>query len=473
MNIELLDDKPHENCAVIGVYNHQDAARIAYQGLFALQHRGQESSGIVSSDGHFLYKHLGIGLVSDVFSNVEIFKRLKGHLAIGHNRYSTTGASGVTNAQPLVVNSKDGPLAIAHNGNLINSYQIRQELEAAGALFQTTTDTEVILHLLAHSKATHIIDRLKQSFEKVKGAFSLVIATRHKLIAVRDPYGFRPLAFGRRGDTWLVASETCAFDLIGAEFIREINPGEILLIDESGVSSASFEPRVTPRKCIFEFIYFSRPDSYIFGHMVDKIRRKFSRRLALEQPVDADIVFAVPDSSNTAALGYANTSGIRFEIGLIRNHYIGRTFILPEQSERDFRVRVKFNPVQGVIQDRRVVMVEDSIVRGTTLKQLTKLIRRAGAREIHVRVSSPPIRYPCYYGMDFPTQQELIAYNHTVEDVRKFLEVDSLGYLSLEGLLASVPDSEKSFCCACFDGDYPIPPERVREKSKLMPNFIA
>jgi len=473
MKIDNFEDKPRENCAVIGVYNHPAAARLAYQGLFALQHRGQESSGITSSDGENLYKHVALGLVSDVFSNLDVFNRLKGSLAIGHNRYSTTGASEIANGQPLVVNSKNGPLAIAHNGNIVNSYELRSALEAEGSLFQTTTDTEVVLHLIARSKELTLMERLKDALNQIKGAFSFVLLTRHKLIAIRDPFGFRPLALGRRGDTWLVASETCAFDLIGAEFIREIEPGEILIIDKMGLKSDYLATKTAPRMCIFEFIYFSRPDSFIFGHMVDKVRRKFGRRLALEQPAESDIVISVPDSSNTAALGYSNTSGIKFEIGLIRNHYIGRTFILPEQSERDFRVRVKFNPIQGVIQGRRVVMVEDSIVRGTTLKKLTRLIRNAGAKEIHIRVSSPPIRYPCYYGMDFPTQGELIAFNNSVEDIRRFLEVDSLGYLSLEGLLASVPDTTNCFCSACFDGNYPILPENQSQKLKMKHNIIS
>lgn len=473
MKIDNFEDKPRENCAVIGVFNHPSAARLAHQGLFALQHRGQESSGITSSDGENLYRHIGQGLVSDVFSNLDIFERLKGAVAIGHNRYSTTGASEIANGQPLVVNSKNGPLAVAHNGNIVNSYEIRSSLEAQGSLFQTTTDTEVVLHLIARSQENALMGRLKDALNRVRGAFSLVLLTRHKLIAVRDPHGFRPLALGRQGDTWIVASETCAFDLIGAEFIREIEPGEILVIDKMGLQSEYLATKVAPRKCIFEFIYFSRPDSFIFGHMVDKIRRKFGRRLALEQPAEGDIVISVPDSSNTAALGYSNTSGIKFEIGLIRNHYIGRTFILPEQSERDFRVRVKFNPIQGVIQGRRIIIVEDSIVRGTTLKKLTKLIRHAGAREIHIRVSSPPIRYPCYYGMDFPTQSELIAYKNSVENIRRFLEVDSLGYLSLEGLLASVPDTKNCFCSACFDGNHPVLPENQSQKLKLKQHIIS
>ncbi|MCK5739845.1 amidophosphoribosyltransferase, partial [bacterium] len=392
---------------------------------------------------------------------------------IGHNRYSTTGGSELTNSQPMVVNSKHGPVAIAHNGNFVNSHGLRTELEAEGAIFQTSIDTENVLHLLARSSASDTISRVKETFQRIKGAYSIVLMTTDKLIAVRDPNGFRPLVLGRRGETWIVASETCAFDLINATYVREIEPGEILMIDRMGLTSESLVEEPQPRKCIFEYIYFSRPDSFVFGHMVDKIRRKFGRRLALEQPVEADIVMSVPDSSNTAAIGYSNTTGIKFEIGLIRNHYIGRTFILPEQSERDFRVRVKFNPIQGVVKDRRIVLVEDSIVRGTTLKKLTGLIRKAGAKEIHIRVSSPPIRFPCYYGMDFPTQKELIADEHTVEDVRKYLEVDSLGYLSLEGLLASVPDDNSNFCCACFNGDYPITPEAISNKLRLKPNIIA
>lgn len=470
---ELFDDKPHEECAVIGVYNHPEAARVAFQGLFALQHRGQESSGIVSSDGNHLFKYINLGLVSDVFSDATIFQRLKGSLAIGHNRYSTTGSSLKLNAQPLVVNSKDGPCAISHNGNFVNAHRLHAQLEAEGSLFQTTSDTEIVLHLAAKSKKGDIVGRLKEALEKIQGAYSMVIATRRKLVAIRDPYGFRPLALGQRGDCYIVASETCAFDLVGAEFIREIKPGEILLIDDNELYSAFLEPRVPRKACIFEFIYFSRPDSYIFGHAVDKIRRKFGKVLALEQPTDADIVIAVPDSSNTAALGYSHTSGIKFEIGLIRNHYIGRTFILPDQSMRDFKALIKFNPVQGVIQNRRIVVVEDSIVRGTTLKQLTRMFRRAGAKEVHVRVSSPPIRYPCYYGMDFPTHKELIASQHSIEEVRKFIEVDSLRYLSLEGLLSSVPDSNEGFCTACFDGCYPIVPEDEVSKYYLETAIIS
>ena len=458
MNEKLtrVDDKPGEECAVIGVYNHPEAARVAYQGLFALQHRGQEASGIASSDGNQLYKYVNTGLVADVFSDASIFDRLQGTLAIGHNRYSTTGSSLRINAQPLVVNSKDGPWAISHNGNFINSQSLRAELESEGSLFQTTTDTEIVLHLAAKSKQRELVGRVKEALEKVKGAYSMVIGTRKKLLAVRDPHGFRPLALGKRGDSYIVASESCAFDLVGAEFIREIEPGEMLLISDNQLHSTFLEPRVGRRACIFEYIYFSRPDSFIFGHAVDKIRRKFGKVLALEQPIDADIVISVPDSSNTAALGFSHRSGIKFEIGLIRNHYIGRTFILPDQIMRDLRTRLKFNPVKGVIEGRKIVIIDDSIVRGTTLRQLSRLLRRAGAKEIHVRVSSPPIRFPCFYGMDFPTSKELIAYQQTVDEVRKYIEVDSLGYLSLEGLLSGIPEPNGGFCTACFDGNYPI-----------------
>lgn len=463
----IINDKPREECAVIGVYNHPEAARVAYQGLFALQHRGQEASGIVSSDGKQLYKHVDIGLVADVFSDATLFDRLKGNLAIGHNRYSTTGSSLRINAQPLVVNSKDGPWAISHNGNFVNSHRLRTQLEADGSLFQTTTDTEIVLHLTAKSKKSDLVSRLKEALEKIQGAFSIVIATRQKMVAVRDPLGFRPLVLGKRGDCYIVASESCAFDLVGAEFIREIEPGEILLISDNQLHSSYLEPRVPRKSCIFEFIYFSRPDSFIFGHAVDKIRRKFGKVLAREQPADADIIISVPDSSNTAALGYSHRTGIRFEIGLIRNHYIGRTFILPDQSMRDFKTLLKFNPVQGVIQGRRIVIVDDSIVRGTTLKQLANMLRRAGAKEVHVRVSSPPIRFPCFYGMDFPTPEELVAGKQSIEDIRKFIDVDSLGYLSLEGLLSAIPDDSKGFCTACFDGVYPIATEDEMSKYHL------
>ncbi|HDQ44711.1 MAG TPA: amidophosphoribosyltransferase [bacterium] len=460
-----VPDKPREFCGVFGIYNHPEAAEMTYLSLYALQHRGQESAGIVCSDGERLYRHVGCGLVNDVFSP-EIIGRLKGHLAIGHNRYSTTGTDQVVNVQPILVKSKDGLMALGHNGNLVNSYSLRRRLEEDGALFQTTSDTEVIVHLIARSKAPDLISRIREALKQVRGAYSLVILTKDKLIAARDPAGVRPLAVGRLGDGFVVASETCAMDLISADYLRDVEPGELLIFDEGGMRSESLDQPVRPAHCIFELIYFSRPDSQIFGEYVDKTRRKFGKTLAGEHPADADIVISVPDSSNTAALGYSHRTGIKFELGLIRNHYIGRTFIQPQQKIRDFNVKVKFNPVGGVLEGRRVVVVEDSIVRGTTLRILTKFIRRAGAKEVHIRVSSPPIRHPCYYGMDFPTWAELIADKKSIEEIREFIGVDSLGYLSLEGLLGSVPEGGNGYCHACFSGKYPIPIQERVDKTQ-------
>lgn len=459
-------EKPKEFCGVIGVYGHPEAAEMAYLGLYALQHRGQEGAGIVSSDGENVTYHVGQGLVNDVFLNREIIEKLNGHIAIGHNRYSTTGSDQKINVQPILVNSKDGPLALGHNGNLVNSKVLRDLLQEEGSLFQTTTDSEIIVHLIARSKESDPVCRVKDALSRVRGAYSLVILTRDKLMAARDPNGFRPLALGSLNGGYVIASETCAMDLVGADYVRDVDAGELLIIDEEGIRSESLGCERERAHCIFEFIYFSRPDSRIFGEYVDRTRRRLGERLAEEYPVEADMIIAVPDSSNTAALGYAHCSGIKFELGLIRNHYIGRTFIQPQQSIRHFNVKVKFNPVGGILNDKRVVVVEDSIVRGTTLKILTQLIRKAGAREVHVRVSSPPIRYPCYYGMDFPTREELIATSLSVEDIRNHLEVDSLGYLSMEGLLSAVPREGRGYCKACFDGLYPVSVEEVFEKTQ-------
>jgi amidophosphoribosyltransferase len=457
-------DEPKEHCGVIGIHGHPEAAEMAYLGLYALQHRGQEGCGIVSSDGQRVYKHLGQGLVNDVFSRPETITTLKGSVAIGHNRYSTTGSDQLINIQPIVVNSKDGPIALGHNGNLVNTRSLRERLQDDGAIFQTTTDSEIIVHLIARSKRPDPIERIKDALNTVRGAFSLVLLTRDNLIVARDPQGFRPLALGRLKGGHVVASETCAFDLVGAEYVRDVEPGELIVFDAGGMRSERLEGPVRKSCCIFEFIYFSRPDSRIFGECVDKTRRKFGKRLVEEHPADADIVISVPDSSNTAALGFSRKSGIKFELGLIRNHYIGRTFIQPQQSIRNFSVKVKFNPVAGVLNGRRVVVVEDSIVRGTTLRTLAQFIRKAGATEVHVRVSSPPIRFPCFYGMDFPTREELIASTRSVEEIRKFLGVDSLGYLSMEGMLASVPGAGSDYCTACFDGIYRVPVDDVAEK---------
>lgn len=457
-------DKPKSNCGIVAVYGHQDASIYAYQALYALQHRGQESSGIVSSDGDNVYRHVGMGLVTQAFGDVSVLKSLKGPLAIGHNRYSTTGSTMLYNAQPFLVNFTKGPLAISHNGNFVNSGSVRAKLAEEGAIFQTTSDTEVALHLMARSKAQDVAGKIRDALGVIKGAYSLVLITKDQVFGVRDPRGWRPLCLGKKEDAYFIVSESCALDLVGADYVREISPGEILVIDRSGLHSLWLEEKAPRAACIFEHVYFSRPDSKIFDENVDRARRKLGKNLAHEHPADADIVISVPDSSNTAALGYANRSGIKFEIGLIRNHYVGRTFIHPEQSERDFSVRVKFNPVEGVLKGKRVVVVEDSIVRGTTLKHLTRMLRKAGAKEVHVRVSSPPITSPCYYGMDFPTKDELIASNRTIEEIREFLAADSLGYLSLEGMIKAISEGG-GFCTACFTGEYPIAPEQGAAKS--------
>ena len=456
------------DCGIFGVYGHREASRLTWLGLYALQHRGDEGAGIVSGDGRTLYQRKGMGLVAEVFPGPESLEPLKGHLAIGHTRYSTTGASVLANVQPFVANCKGEPLAIAHNGNLTNTYTLRRELERTGSLFQTTMDSEVIVHLAARSDMDSPVERLIQALNQVRGAFSLLFATKDEVIAVRDPYGFRPLSLGRLDGAWIAASETCALDLIGADYIRDIEPGEVVVFGEDGMRS-SFPFPEPPRRafCIFEYIYFSRPDSRIFGDYVDKTRRKLGKNLALEHPAEADIVISVPDSSNTAALGYASRSGLKYEIGLIRNHYVGRTFIQPDQTIRDFKVKVKFNPVGGVLKDRRVVVVEDSIVRGTTMRQLVRMLREAGAKEVHVRVSCPPIRFPCFYGMDFQTHGELIASKRSVEEIREFIGADSLGYLSKEGMLDAMPGNPEDYCTACFDGEYPVEVEEETGKLRL------
>jgi amidophosphoribosyltransferase len=449
-------DKPDDYCGVVGIYGSPEAAVWSYLGLYSLQHRGQESSGIASSDGKKIHKHLGMGLVSDVFSK-NVLEDLPGHIAIGHNRYSTTGSSNEQNIGPIVVNHKLGAIGVAHNGNLVNSKSLREKLEDRGSIFQTTTDSEVILHLVAKSWHNSIEEKISDAVQQIQGAFSLVFITKDKLIAVRDQYGIRPLAIGKKKDSIIFASETCAFDLIGAEYVRDVKPGEMLVVDKKGMKSLQVLENATPQHCVFEFVYFSRPDSQIFGEYVDKTRRKLGKNLAEDNPCDGDIVISVPDSSNTAALGYSARSEAKYEIGLIRNHYIGRTFIHPTQNIRDMNVLIKYNTVGGVLKDRRVIMVDDSIVRGTTIKGLVKRIRSAGAKEVHIRVTSPPIKYPCYYGMDFPTKEELIANEKSVAEIAKYLGVDSLEYLSLEMMLNAMPKSNgQNYCTACFSGDYPI-----------------
>ena len=455
------DDALHEECGIFGVHGHADAAAMTYYGLYSLQHRGQESSGIAVGDGKEVRCHRGMGLVAEVFGRGRL-AQLPGHLAIGHNRYSTYGSVSVSNAQPLLVNCRSGQLAVAHNGNLVNAASLRRGMEAEGSIFQSDSDTEVILHLAARSRAKDLAGMLSEALRQIRGAASLVFATRDTLVAYRDPHGFRPLALGRVGKATVVASETCAFDLLEAEFVRDIRPGELLLVDGNGQRSLQLESDGPRHQCIFEHIYFARPDSRVFGEKVDRARRRSGKQLAREHPAAADIVIAVPDSSNTAAMGYARVSGLRYEIGLIRNHYIGRTFINPEPGLRSFGVRVKFNPVQGVLAGRRVVVVDDSIVRGTTMRQLVRLIRGAGAVEVHLRIASPPIRWPCFYGIDTPARDELLAARMSLEAMRESLGVDSLGYLSLEGLRACVEDPH-NYCSACFDGEYPVNPFGAEE----------
>jgi amidophosphoribosyltransferase len=455
-----------DECGIFGIWGPPDAAELTYNGLYALQHRGQESSGIVTADGLNMYQHRGLGLVNDVSSNKTLAK-LKGHIAIGHNRYSTTGKTNLINIQPLLLSSMDGPLAMGHNGNLINTVQLHRSLESKGSIFQTTVDSEVIVHLIARSKQRSIAGKIGDALKQVKGAYSLIFLSATSVIAVKDPLGIRPMCLGRINDHYVVASESCAFDIIEAEYVREIDPGELVILDERGMRSVRIFPPGPRAHCIFEFVYFSRPDSRIFGINCDRVRRNLGRNLAEEHPADADIVIAVPDSSNTAALGYSERSGIRFELGLIRNHYVGRTFINPSQSMRDRGVRIKFNPVRGVLKNKRVVVVEDSIVRGTTLRKLTRLLRDAGAVEIHVRVSSSPVLFPCYYGIDMPTREELIASTHSVEEIRDHLGVDSLGYLSLDGMIDAAPMPPKSFCHACFSGEYAIRPAQNAIKHSL------
>jgi amidophosphoribosyltransferase len=461
------DKSWREECGVFAAVGMPRAAEVVGLGLHALQHRGQESTGIVSSDdrGEF-HTHKGIGLVSDVYDDA-ILAGLPGALAIGHNRYSTTGSLTLENTQPLRVVYRGGPLALAHNGNLVNARELRQGLEGSGSIFQTTLDTEVFLHLIALSGAESIEEALIEAAKQVRGAYAMVVLTRDSVLALRDPHGFRPLCIGRLGDGYVVASETCALDLVAAEFVRDVAPGELVRLDHQGMRVLRALPAVTPPQyCIFEHIYFSRPDSRIFGDTVDRVRRRIGHRLADEHPVEADVVIAVPDSSNSIALGYSERSGIRFELGLIRNHYVGRTFIQPHQGERDSSVRVKFNPVREVLAGQRVVLVDDSIVRGTTSRKLVRMLRRNGAKEVHFRVGSPPVTHPCFYGIDTPCQRELIGAVKTVEEIRDYLGADSLGYLSNEGLLACEREPA-SFCTACFTGRYPVPVDPAANKLTL------
>ncbi len=451
-----------EECGVVGLTGCREAAVVTALALHALQHRGQESAGITVADGHTLATRKGMGLVDEVFDEAAL-KALGGTSAIGHVRYSTTGSSLLQNAQPIQVTSHRGAVALAHNGNLVNAATLRRRMEREGSIFSTTSDSEIILHLIARSQEPTIEAAVKEALLQVRGAYSLVVLARDCLIAARDPNGFRPLCLGRREDGWVVCSESCALDIIGGTYLRDVEPGELVVIGAGGLASSRLAPRTRETFCVFEHIYFSRPDSRVFGANVDKIRRRCGEILGQESPAQADIVCAVPDSSNTAALGYARVTGLPFELGLIRDHYVGRTFISPAQTVRDQSLRIKFNPVKGIIEGKRVVLVDDSIVRGTTMRKLVKIMRAAGAAEVHLRIASPPITHPCYYGIDTPVRQELIASSHDVDEIATYLRVDSLRYLSLEGLLRATGAPER-YCSACFTGNYPLPFEENVEK---------
>jgi amidophosphoribosyltransferase len=450
-------DKMSEECGVFGVYGCQDAAKLCYLGLYALQHRGQEGAGIVTWDGEMLYVAKNEGLVSEVFRS-ENMDQLKGASGIGHVRYSTTGSNNINNIQPLYAKTSKGNFALAHNGNLTNASALYHEFKAEGSLFQSTVDSEVILHLMSRATESDLMEILKTSLSQIQGAFSLLLLGENCLVAARDPQGFRPLVLAKLGSGYVVASETCALDLIGAKYEREIEPGEIVIITDSGIQSDRFTPKTEHAFCIFEHVYFARPDSVVFGESVHLVRKEFGRILAQESAVEADFVMSIPDSGNSAALGYSEASGIRFEFGMTRNHYVGRTFIQPKQKIRDFGVKVKLNPVSSVLKGQRVVVVDDSLVRGTTAKQRVKALRDAGAKEVHLRISSPPIIKPCFFGIDTPNQAELIGSSHSVEQIRDYVGADTLAYLSLEGMLSAVKKYQPSeFCGACFTGKYPIP----------------
>ena len=456
----LQDDKLREECGVVAIHGHPDAARQTYLGLYALQHRGQESAGIATADGTNLSNIKGMGLVADIFTE-EVLAKLHGDMAIGHTRYSTTGDSALLNAQPIRVDSTKGLIAIAHNGNLVNLGNVRAKLEREGAFFQTTSDSEIIVQLIAHSREGTLVDAIADSLRQVDGAFSIVMMTRDRVFAARDPRGFRPLSMGRISnpdgpDTIVFASETCAFDLLRAKFERDVQPGELVMVTRDGVTSRQYSTGIPQSSCIFEHVYFARPDSKIFNRWVQESREEMGRQLVRESHVDADLVVPVPDSGVTAAIGYAAESGIPFRFGLIRNHYVGRTFIEPEQRVRDFGVKLKLNPVRNLLEGKRIILIDDSIIRGTTSRKIVRMVRAAGAKEVHLRISCPPTISPCFYGVDTPSKRELIAANNSIEEIRRFIEADSLAYLSLEGLQKACDGGEGNhFCVACYTGEYP------------------
>jgi len=467
---KVESNEPREFCGLFGIYGHRQASWLTYLGLYSLQHRGQEACGIVTNKDGILTLHKEMGLVSDVF-NERVLNQLKGNVAVGHVRYSTTGSSVLKNAQPLLIDYAKGTICIAHNGNLINSLSLRQFLEKNGSIFQTTTDSELVVHLMAKARSGDLLESLIYALKRIKGAYSLVMMDKENLIGVRDPLGFRPLALGKFGHAWCLASETCAFDLVGAKFIREVDPGEIVVINKNGLKSIKPKELIYKNKhafCTFEHVYFSRPDSIVFGETVHSVRRKLGEELAREYPVNADFVVPVPDSGFSAALGYAAESGIPLEMGIIRNHYVGRTFIQPAQDSRDLGVRVKFNLLRDVLKGKSIVVVDDSIVRGTTSKIRVRNLRKAGVREVHLRISCPPHRFPCFFGIDFHKSSELIANKYeSLEKIRQYLEVDTLGYLSLEGMLNCLKCDRSNYCTACWSGNYPIHPEKKHGKFSL------
>ncbi|HEY4706731.1 MAG TPA: amidophosphoribosyltransferase [Thermodesulfobacteriota bacterium] len=450
-----FEDRFNDECGVFGIYGHPEASNLTYLGLYSLQHRGQESAGIASTDGKVLHHHKGMGLVADVFTSADI-EKLHGSAAIGHVRYSTSGESHIRNAQPFVVEYSRGGIAVAHNGNIVNAMLLRAEFEAYGSIFQSSMDTEIIVHLIASSKEISLVDRITASLRRLLGSYSLLFLTEEVMVAARDPHGFRPLSLGRLKGSWVVASETCAFDLIEAEYVRDIEPGEIVVIDKSGVKSYKPFPKASYTPCVFEFIYFARPDSKIFGVNVHAVRKRLGARLAMEHPVEADMVVPVPDSGVPAAIGYAEASGIPFDKGIVRNHYVGRTFIEPKDAIRHFGVKIKLNAIEDIIRGKRLVVIDDSIVRGTTSRKIIKMIRAAGAKEVHMRISSPPTICPCYYGIDTPRREDLIAAVQSIEEINEYITSDTLGYLSVEGLYEAVREAGCSFCDACFTGKYPV-----------------
>ena len=449
-------DKYKDECGIFGIFGHPEAANLTSLGLYALQHRGQESAGIAAADGDRMRLARGMGQISDAFDE-ETLQALPGHLAIGHTRYSTAGESKIENAQPFLIDCAHGQIAVGHNGNLVNARELRDDLVRAGSIFQTTSDTEVVLHLYARSKAPSVEEALVESIGQVSGAFSMVLLTKNRLIAARDPHGFRPLALGHLGDAWIVCSETCALDLIGATYVRDVEPGELLIISDGGLRSIRPYPPSQLAHCVFEHVYFARPDSYVFGRSVNEVRTSLGRILAMESAVvDADVVVPIPDSGVCAAIGYAEKAELPLQFGLIRNHYVGRTFIQPQQAIRDFAVKVKLNPVRSILEGKRVVLVDDSIVRGTTSRKIVRLVKAAGAREVHLRISCPPTVSPCYYGVDTPCRDDLIGATHTVEEIRQFVEADTLAYLSLAGLREAVGERSNAYCTSCYTGVYPV-----------------